>query len=590
LREFLNELKRRNVLRVAVGYLAAAWLVVQVVETVLPVFGLPDVYIRWVVIGLAILFLPVLALSWSFEWSESGLERQSEIDSDNARRGPASRTFDRIVIAVLAFAVLFFAADKFLFPSMRGGLAGPTSIAVLPFADLTPTQDRAYFADGFAEELLDALSRNRALRVAARTSSFSFRGQDLPIGEIAARLGVAYILEGSVRSAGERAELSVRLVSAAEGFNVWSAAFDREMNEIHAIKTDVVEQIEQALSVEDSAGADSGRVPDPRAFVLFLQGNYLARDNSPASRESAVETYRRALEIDPDFAEAWANLSATYFNQAVGGQVEWNRAYRLARDAALRAVAADERSSPGYKQLSDVARMFEGDLEAAFANMQRAIDLDPTNPHIISGAAVALLTAGKLDRSIILQEFLVDRSPMDAIAAFNLGLAYRYADRLEESLASFERVRDLSPGWDSIDYQVGETLLLMGRAEDALEHFTAEPDEAYRLKGLALAYAALGDEEASDRALDGLVEGYGERWPSEVAHVYAWRGERDEAFAWLEKELEAYGPGGWGEWQLQRLYDKLRDDPRWEALLRRTGTAPAQLADLTLDLPEDVYL
>jgi len=150
-------------LYIVVGYLAAAWLVVQVVETVLPVFGLPDVYIRWVVIGLAILFLPVLALSWSFEWSASGLERQSEIDSDNARRGPASRTFDRIVIAVLAFAVLFFAADKFLFPSMRGGLAGPTSIAVLPFADLTPTQDRAYFADGFAEELLDALSRNRAL-------------------------------------------------------------------------------------------------------------------------------------------------------------------------------------------------------------------------------------------------------------------------------------------------------------------------------------------------------------------------------------------------------------------------------------------
>lgn len=589
MREFLDELKRRNVLRVAVGYLAAAWLVIQILETIFPVFGLPDVYLRRVIIGLAILFLPVLVLSWTFEWSPSGIERQRDVDRSGARAGHGPRTFDRVVISVLSIAVLYFAVDKFLLPSIGDGTAPPASIAVMPFADLTPGQDKAYFGDGLAEDLLDMLARNPALRVAARTSSFSFRNAELPIGEIAARLGVTHVLEGSIRSVGDHAEISVRLISGENGFNVWADGFDGDMAEIFTIRRDILARIEEALGVADSTVAGRGRTPDPEAYVIALRANYLSRESNRESMARAVDLYIRALEVDSGFALAWANLATTYINQSINGYIGWEEGYRRARDAALESVTIDTGNGTGYKALSFIARYFEGDMPLAIANMQRALDANPTSDAILADAAVLLVSLGRVDDAIRLGEYLARRSPLDTIGFWNLALWYRYADRLEESEAAFRRVHELNPARSEYHYHLGETVLLAGRHDEALELFEEESDESYSLKGRALAHFALGQQEASEAALAALIEKFGDQWPSEIAHVYAYRGELDQAFAWLDREFEKYGPGGWGEWQLQRLYDNLRDDPRWLAFLERTGTAPRQLAGLKLDLPQSIY-
>lgn len=589
MRGFLNELRRRNVLRVAVGYFAMVWLLIQVLETVFPFFALPADYIRWVIIALAILFLPVMALSWAFEWSPSGVESQDDVDSRAAGLPRDTRRFDKVVIVLLSLALVYFAIDKFLLPSIGGGVREPPSIAVMPFVDMTPAQDHSFFGDGLSEDLMSMLTQNPALRVVARTSSFRFRDTDLPIEDVAQQLGVSHIIEGSVRSIGNRVRITVQLISGRNGYTVWSDVFDQDIQNIFAVRQEIRSSVESALDVSETTQSPSGSPPDAEAYVIAMRASYLSADSTEESRGQAVELFLQALEIDPDFALAWSNLSTTYFNQAVAGDIAFEDGYRKARDAALRSVAIDVRHAPGYTALSAIERYFAGDMPAAVSNMQRALDEAPASLAGLDDASTLLLNIGQIDDSVRIREFIVERSPVDIISIWNLALAYRYADRLEESESAYRRVLQLNPNKSDFDYNLGETLFLMGRFNEALDLFEAEEDESYRLKGKALAYFALGNHELADESLNELVQSFGDQWPSEIVHVYAYRGELDEAFEWLEKEFETYGAGGWGEWQLQRLYDNLREDPRWKVFLRKTGTAPEQLSGLSLDIPVRMY-
>jgi tetratricopeptide (TPR) repeat protein len=334
----------------------------------------------------------------------------------------------------------------------------------------------------------------------------------------------------------------------------------------------------------DTSGEEE-RAPDPEAYALALRANYLSKDSSTSGRREAVELYRQALDIDANLGVVWSNLATTYINQVIAGEIDWNEGYRNSRDAAIRAISVTPGHPAGYTSLSFIQRYFEGDLPAAISNMELALQKDPHGIDVLAEASVLLMNIGQLDEAVRLQEEIVERSPVDVISVWNLALRYRYADRLEESERMYRRVLELSPEYATINYNLGETLLLMGEFKKAADQFAKEDDEAYRIKGMALTQFSLGRYGEADRSLEQLIEKYGERWPSEVAHVYAWRGEIDPAFDWLDKEYDTYGAGGWGEWQLQRLYDNLRDDPRWNAFLTRTGTSPEQLASLSLRLP-----
>ncbi len=587
MRKLLHELRRRNVLRVFLAYLAMAWLVVQVLETTFPLFDLPDAYIRWVIIAFAILLIPVVALSWAFEWTAKGIETQASVDAGTA---PVStRGFDRVLIALLSVAVLYFATDKFLFSSTEPSASGQASVAVLPFTDRTAAQDNAYLADGLAEELLDSLSRNPALKVAARTSSFRFRGSDESAVSIAAQLGVAFLLEGSVRDLGDRLRISVRLVSAKDGINVWSENFDRRTESLYAAIDDIGAAVEDQLDVTDTRSPQRLYSPDPESYVLFLQGGHLSGDGSPAGRSQAVERFRQALEIDPDFSRAWSNLSSTVYNQMVGGELGREAGYGVARDAAVKAIETDPESPHGYRVLALIASSLDGNLGIAVENMRRAINAEPTNTRTLNDAAVLMLNIGQLEDAVALFVHLADRSPLDVTALRNAAVNLTYVNRLDEAEAYYRRVLALVPDFHGGRYGLGVVQLLQGRYAEALEQFESEQDEAYRVKGRALAHFSLGNVLLADDALAELTETFGDQWPSEVAHVHAWRNEIDQGFVWLDREFEKYGPGGWGEWQRQRLYDNLRSDSRWQEFLFRTGAAAEQLAVYDLDLPMEQY-
>jgi tetratricopeptide (TPR) repeat protein len=297
----------------------------------------------------------------------------------------------------------------------------------------------------------------------------------------------------------------------------------------------------------------------------------------------AVELFEQALSIDPRYANAWVALSVAYTNQAAAGLRPWDEGYALSREAALEALEIDADNALAYDRLCWIARDYDADLAAAAAHCSRALQLSPASDAIIGHAAVLTQSLGRLDEAIALHEYTVSRAPADARARHNLALAYYFADRLDDAERSIRKVLAMSRDYYAAHYRLGTILLLQDKAAAAREAFEQETDEAFRVKGRALAASALGEETEALAALAELESRWGGQWPSEVAHVYAFRGDKDKAFEWLETDYEVSGPAGWGEWRLMRLWDNLRDDPRWQAFLRKVGVSDEQLAAIEFE-------
>lgn len=564
------------------AYLAGSWLLVQLLETLFPIFGIPETRIRWLVIALAIAFVPVLALSWVFEWTPQGLRKESAFPPETRGRQSHSRKLDGALIVVLALAVGYFALDKFLFESPTERPSQPNTIAVLPFADLSPGGNQEYFADGIAEELLNLLAKVPRLRVASRTSSWSFKDKDVQIADIASALNVAHILEGSVRMSDDRVRITAQLISTADGFHLWSETYDVPAGDIFDIQDQISASIVDTLKVEVLGEMPKAEQTVPEAHTLYLEGRYLERQGSPESMAKAGELFEQALELDPGYTAARVAFGVAVLNQTSAGLRPWDEGHALAKEAQLKALEYDPDNAAAFAQLSWIARTYDADLAAAAGFGERALELAPAEPTLLGNMAVLLQSLGRLDEAVALQEYSVEQTPVDPRAHFNLGLAYYFDRRLDDAESSIRKALVLSPGYESARYRLGTILLFKGDIEAARDSFEEESDDAYRAKGRALVAHAEGRRQDSDAALRALIDGWGDQWPSEVAQVHAFRGEIDDAFEWLEKDYAIAGAAGWGEWRLMPLYDNLRDDPRWPQFLEKVGVSDEQLAAIPL--------
>jgi TolB-like protein/Tfp pilus assembly protein PilF len=594
MQHFFAELKRRNVIRAAIAYLALSWLLVQILETLFPIFELSETSIRWIVIALAVGFLPFLLLAWAFEWTSEGIRRDASVPHEPANIRRRSRRLDRVIIVILTLALGYFAADKYLITAIQSasrasssaGFAGtaPYSIAVLPFVDLSPQRDQEYFSDGITEELLNLLARIPALRVAARTSSFSFKDSNEPVPEIAQVLNVSHVLEGSVRKSGGRLRITAQLISGDDGFHLWSETYDRPEGDVFEIQEAISREIVATLELKILGDLPELPKTSPEAHALYLQGRYLERQGSPDSMARASEFFQQALELDPEYAAAWVALGITYTNQTAHGLRPWDEGHRMAREAVLKALEVDPANAAAYAQLSWLEHAYEGNLQAAAEYGAHALALGPGDPILLGNAAFLVQSLGRLEEAVRLHEYSAARSPVDPRSHFNLALAYYFAHRLDDAERSIRKTLALSPDYGSAWYRLGTVLLFKGEIEDALQAFEHESDEAFRVKGRALAYHSLNRREAADTALAELSERWGHQWPSEVAQVHAYREDHDLAFEWLEKSYEIEGPAGWGEWRLMLLYDNLRDDPRWQQFLAKVGASDQQLAKIRFEV------
>ncbi|MDH3745375.1 MAG: tetratricopeptide repeat protein, partial [Acidobacteriota bacterium] len=467
--------------------------------------------------------------------------------------------------------------------------SGPAakSIAVLSFVNMSSDEEQEYFSDGLSEELLNLLAKIPDLQVTSRSSAFSFKGQNLGIPEIARRLNVAHILEGSVRKAGNQIRITAQLIDTNSDTHLWSETYDRSLDNIFAVQDEIASEVVTQLKVTLLDDAPTVREIDPEAYALFLQGRHLRRQHTPEAYEQALALLQQAVEIDPGFADAWVNLATVYMNQSGTRQRPVDEAFTLARKAINKALAADPEFAPAHAHLGAIAMAYDNDLVAAARHRERALQLEPTNTSIIGGAVRLTASLGRLNEAIPLAEYVVTRDPVSFSARFGLGSLYSAAGRWDEAIATFSTLETLSPGSTDAQYGIGVALLFKGEPQAALEAFQLETT-SFGMAGLSMAYHALGRASESDAALAELIEQHEQEAAYNIAYVLAYRGEADRAFEWLDKAVQ-YKDWGLVDILGERLFDNLHDDPRWLPFLERIGSSPEQLAaiEFKVTLPRD---
>jgi TolB-like protein/Flp pilus assembly protein TadD len=562
----VSELRRRNVFRMAVLYVVAAWLIMQVADTLIDLAKLPD-WIGTTTLGLLGIGFPIaLISSWFYELTPEGISLEKDVAVAESITHVTGRRMDLIVISLLCAAVIFFAYDKWWIapPSVH-------SIAVLPFENMSDDPGNEYFSDGVSEEILNLLAEVPKLQVTSRSSAFSFKGQNLDVPTMAARLNVAHVLEGSVRKFGKQLRVTAQLIEVKSDTHLWSKTYDRELKNVFAIQDDIAAAVVDALKITLLGEKPKSTETNPEAYALYLQARQTTRQQTAEGLKQAETLLEQALEIDPGYAPAWGMLAHVYERQAQAfGPRPLDEGIELARHAIQRALAIDPQDGGVYAVLAWVDMFYDWDFTAAHQNLQQASKLNPGDAWILVSAARLNNVLGRPDEAIDLLRQSVALDPVSSGAHFWLGLTLYYAGRLDEAADSFQMVLSLSPGSIVVHKSLGLVLLAQGDAPAALLAMEQEPADRWRLHGTAIVQHVLGDAKASDAALQGLIECCAAEAAAQVAEVYAFRGEIDNAFDWLQRAYDNRD-GGIVFMLVNPLLANLHDDPRWEPFLDKMG-------------------
>ena len=593
-----TELKRRNVLRIAGLYLVGAWLSVQVAGTVLPMFDAPAWLPRTIVIALAIGFIPALIFAWAFELTPEGLKREKDVDRSEAGASHTGKALDRIIMVVLALALGYFAFDKFVLSPQREAEQmssarkegrsealvesfGDKSIAVLPFVDMSSNKDQEYMSDGIAEELLNLLAKIPELRVISRSSAFSYKGKDIKLAQVAEELNVAHILEGSVRKAGNQVRITAQLIEARSDTHLWSETYDRELDNIFQIQDEIAVAVVDALKITLLGEAPKVRETDPKAYQLFLEGQYFRYQISEATLPKAIDLFKQAVEIDPAYAPAWAELSFSYAWYGSIGGMPIDKASALADAAAEKALAADPNYGWAYfaRGASRIFNKF--DFKAGNEDYWHALQLDPGNAFLIAATGTGARVIGHFDEAIAQYTAALELDPVVPEVHNFLGLVYLYTGRLEEAEEAYRMMLSLSPLISGGHYRVGRVLLGQGNLQGALTEMQSETSHVYHDTGLAMVQHALGNTAESEAALQDLIENAAGDAAFQIAEVYGYRDQSDKAFEWLEQSL-LIRDSGLASILGDPALRNLRTDPRWQPFLEKLG-----LLEFWLEMPPE---
>lgn len=532
-KQFISELRRRRVIRAAGIYVLVAWMVIQVGEATFPSLGLPDWGLRFVIVLVALGFPIVLVLAWAYDLQPTAEQKIVRTPAEDTAAGESGE----------GEAAPGDISDE------RKPIG---SIAVLPFADMSPDGDQEYFADGIAEELLNTLtSCCRHLRVPARSSSFAFKGKDTDVREIGAKLGVDALVEGSVRKSGDKVRITAQLIDVRDGYHIWSETFDRQLVDLFAVQEEIAQCVVDALDVsitEQDREAIAGSPPaDVRAYEYYLKGRQFFRQSRKKSFEYAQEMYRRAIEIDSDYALAWAGLALT------GAQ-----------------------SAQLYAGSSSV----QADLEEADRASARALELDGDLAEGHAARGLTLFVLDRYDEAETALEKAIALDPRQFEAHFFYGRISFQQGKFEDATRLFTAASEIRPDHEAAFF-AAQSLEALGRSEESrvfyraglevvAEHMRMNPDDSRAASLAAVAEGRLGNRDAgiewAERALAIDPSDAGIKY--NVACFYAIEGESDRAIGILGQALEAgFARRDWIDNDPD--LDSLRDDSRFRELLER---------------------
>jgi len=536
---------------VAVAYLIAGWALAQGIAQVLPVFDTPIWVVRLIVLLIILGFPVALVLSWFFDLTRYGIVRTPDLDARSINTVRSVR-------------------------DSGGDDSTEKSIAVLPFNDLSPAKDHDYFSDGIAEELLGALAKVDGLRVAARRSSFWFKDKQAELGEIASKLNVGHVLEGSVRRDGNRVRVTAELIDASDGFTLWSETYEREMHGIFALQDEITHSIVDALKLN----LDISAPPAPHnteAYDAYLQGLFYSDKSTEDELRKSLEFFQDALAKDPKFSRAWTGIAKTWLWLA-DSYAPPLEAYPKVRDAAVRALELDDEEAEAHVYLAETKRILDWDLDGAEAEFNRAVEIDPNSTP--SNYFVAALHAARGNRDKALA-YLQRTSRIDPASLWVSNFAcelYRYFGLYDEAITAGERALQLDPTFA----HYGEPALAalyreMGRFDDAIalyekaREFTGRPGF-----GLAITYARMNRRKEALQTLEAAITGWGYRPGDAIAHVHVTLGAHDDAIRELERACEQRSSSLHGV-GIAPEFVPLRSDKRFRLILQRIGLEPEKV-------------
>ncbi|HSD69468.1 MAG TPA: tetratricopeptide repeat protein [Woeseiaceae bacterium] len=585
---FIEELSRRNVFRVGVAYLAGAWLLIQVADTVLPRLGFTDTAVTNVIVLLAIGFLPALILAWIFQLTPEGIRRDAGAPAEPA--GARHKTLDRAIIVTLVLALGYFAVDKFVLDPTRDaekiqtareeGRAdavvesyGDKSIVVLPFVNMSADPGQEYFSDGISEELLNLLAQIPELRVISRSTAFTFKGKDIVISEVAKKLNVAHILEGSVRRSGNKVRITAQLIDARTDTHLWSDTYDRELDDIFSIQDEISAKVVADLKLKLLGSGPRAEEIDPRAYELFLRGRHLLHTgDSGAAEFEAASLLEKAVELQPDWVSANAELIRAYFRLYYSRPDQQAHYERLAWARLDELFKIDKAGNRAYGWLGWLTWQWRDDLQLAATYIERATSLDPYAIDNMRGLGALLIELNRYDEATAVAEYVVERDPGCSSCVTQLANCLRATGRHREAAARLEAILDWHPANDALLWPLGVAWLVAGEPEKALDTFDKlDNGESGGLRqlGRLLALHDLGRLAEFESGFAGLRES-GNPGPESIARIYAWTGDNDQAFFWLDRMVETEGPASAARVKTD-LYSKLKPDPRWQAFLEKYG-------------------
>jgi serine/threonine-protein kinase len=474
------------------------------------------------------------------------------------------------VLLLAALAAAFWMGRERRGPGTTASQPRTPSIAVLPFVNISDDQSYEYFSDGLAEELLNDLAKIPGLRVAARTSSFRFKGKNEDVRIVGEKLNVITVLEGSVRKEGKRVRITAQLIKTGDGFHLWSETYDRELQDVFEVQDEIARSVAGSLKVKllGSIVTPSVQEKNTNAYNAYLQGRYFFERRGKENLEKAIAYFEEAIKLDPDYAEAWAGLALTRFTQADRVYLPLQEGYRKAREAAERALALDPNLAEAHAAMGWIKKNYDWDWSGADASYQRALALEPGNATVVRGAAVLALNLGRFEQALSLDRRAAELDPLSASTQNNIGVDAYYAGRLDEAVLAVKKTLDLNPERPIAHWLLGLIYLAQSRPQEELAEMEREPESAYRLQGLALAYHGLGRKKESDAALAEYIAKYPADGAYQIAQIYALRGESDRAFEWLER---AYAQRDSGLVQIKGdpLLKSIEHDPRHAAFLQK---------------------
>ena len=548
---FLHELKRRNVFKVGIAYVIVAWIVLQVADVILNNLVAPGWVFKVILLVLCAGLPAIVLFSWAFDWTPEGLQRTDPLDSDSIIKAPNSSV-----------------------------VPSGASVAVLPFVNMSGDPDNEYFSDGLTEELLNVLANISSLKVAARTSSFHFKGQTGDIADIARRLGVASVLEGSVRQSGSRVRITCQLINATDGYHLWSETFDRELDDIFAVQDEISSAVANALKVKlldrDVDQRVIGGTTNAEAFQAFLLGmHYRNRGDHEDTLRAAIEAFQQAIELDPGYAKAYIGLARAWNHMALNSFVSYEEGVGNMEVGVTKARDLAPRLAEGYLVLGQQQFYHKQDLHGANEAFNTALELNPGNVEVQAEYSRIRCYQGYYDEGIASARMALELDPASLFANHFLGHILYFSQQYDEAIRALRHTLEMEPQYPKPRYFISLAMFWQGDADAAWEEIQQEPLQWMKWTASAVILHRLGRTEEAEANLAKLSEEEDQEFATiQRAAIFAQWGDPEMAFKNLDLAIKYRDPG-LSQMLVDPLLDPLRDDPRFTKLLENLGFEPA---------------